>query len=52
MIGVEPFTRGKVVGTATFYRENVWLYLLISRASLYCLPSHAVTTYLRPERLE
>ena len=51
MVGVDSFTRRKVVGSATFHRKSACQSKLISRASLHCLPSRAATTHVCPERL-
>ena len=41
-----------LVGLATFYRKTlVSQYILITRATLHCLPSRAATTHLRQQRL-
>lgn len=51
MVGIESSTHGKVVASATLYRNSVCHSTLRSRASLCCLPPRTATTYLPPERL-
>ncbi len=52
MVGVDSFTYGKVVSSATLsHRKSVWHFTLISRVSLHCLPPYTATTYLCLERL-
>lgn len=47
MVGVDSFTREKVVGLATFHRNSVWQSTLSSR-SLHGRGPAAAKSHLRP----